>query len=70
MPNSTRSSVAEYLSGPRLPKARRWDLDEVAELAPEKNPLSLTHMLPSRERFVEECRELMICSFQIGAMES
>jgi thiosulfate/3-mercaptopyruvate sulfurtransferase len=57
MPNSTRSAMAEYLSGPRLPQARRWDLDEVAEMEGEKNLLNLTHMLPSKERFVEECRE-------------
>ena len=56
MPNSPRSAVAEYLTGPRLPRARRFDLDEVAELEPSKNPLSLTHMLPSKERFQEECR--------------
>jgi thiosulfate/3-mercaptopyruvate sulfurtransferase len=58
MPNSTRSAVAEYLSGPRIPNARRFDLDEVAELAPETNPLSLGHMMPTVERFAEECSEL------------
>ncbi|WWC96208.1 hypothetical protein V866_003075 [Kwoniella sp. B9012] len=60
MPNSTRSAVAEYLSGPRIPNAKRFDLDEVAELDLDKNPLSLTHMLPKPERFVEECRKLGI----------
>lgn len=50
--------MAEYLSGPRLPQVRRWDLDEIAELKGEKNLLNLTHMLPSKERFVEECRKL------------
>lgn len=60
MPNSTRSAVAEYLSGPRIPNARRFDLDEVAELAPETNPLSLSHMMPTVERFAEECRKLGI----------
>jgi len=58
MPNSTRSAVAEYLSGPRIPNARRFDLDEVAELAPETNPLSLSHMMPTVERFAEECSKL------------
>ena len=57
MPNSTRSAVAEYLSGPRLPGARRFDLDEAAELDIEKNPLHLSHMLPSAERFREACGE-------------
>jgi hypothetical protein len=50
--------VAEYLSGPRIPNARRFDLDEVAELAPETNPLSLSHMMPTVERFAEECSKL------------
>jgi len=57
MPNSNRSALAEYLSGPRIPNARRFDLDEVAELDPAKNPLSLTHMLPSAETFQAAVRE-------------
>lgn len=32
-------------------------MDDVAELTPEKNPLSLGHMMPSLERFRAECRE-------------
>lgn len=56
MPNSPRSAMAEYLSGPRIPQARRFDLDEVAELDIGLNPLSLTHMMPSLERFAQECR--------------
>ncbi|KAL7423012.1 hypothetical protein Q5752_002311 [Cryptotrichosporon argae] len=60
MPNSTRSAVAEYLSGPRLPGAKRFDLDEVAELSIKENPLSLGHMLPTAERFAEACQELGI----------
>lgn len=56
MPNTTRSALAEYLSGPRIPGARRFDMDEVAELDPSKNPLSLTHMMPTAERFMEACR--------------
>ena len=59
MPNSPRSAMAEYLSGPRIPQARRFDLDEVAELDIGLNPLSLTHMMPSQERFAQECRELI-----------
>ncbi|ORX37307.1 Rhodanese-like domain-containing protein [Kockovaella imperatae] len=55
MPNNPRSALADYLAGPRIPNARRWDLDEVAELDPRKNPLSLTHMLPSKELFAEAC---------------
>jgi thiosulfate/3-mercaptopyruvate sulfurtransferase len=47
--------VAEYLSGPRIPNARRFELDEVAELNPNLNPLSLSHMMPTVERFAEEC---------------
>ncbi|WVQ80679.1 hypothetical protein IAT38_002784 [Cryptococcus sp. DSM 104549] len=60
MPGSPRSSVAEYLSGPRIPGALRFDLDEVAELSLDKNPLGLTHMLPSAERFKEELVKLGI----------
>ncbi|WWC88484.1 uncharacterized protein L201_003395 [Kwoniella dendrophila CBS 6074] len=60
MPNSKRSATAEFLSGPRLPNAKRFDLDEVAALDLTENPLSLTHMLPKPERFVEEARKLGI----------
>ncbi|WVN85134.1 uncharacterized protein L203_100276 [Cryptococcus depauperatus CBS 7841] len=60
MPNSDRSAIAEYLHGPRIPGALRFDLDEVAELTVEKNPLSLTHMLPSAERFKEGLEKLGI----------
>jgi thiosulfate/3-mercaptopyruvate sulfurtransferase len=70
MPNSPRSAMAEYLSGPRLPHARRWDLDAVAELAGAKNPLNLTHMLPSKERFVEECREFCSGPLVLPALAS
>lgn len=54
MPNSPRSALAEYLNGPRIPNALRFDVDEVAELSVDKNPMSLTHMLPSAERFKKE----------------
>lgn len=57
MPNANRSPFAEYLTGPRIPHARRFDLDDVAELDPGKNPLSLTHMLPSAETFQAALRE-------------
>lgn len=33
--------------------AKRFDLDQVAELEPAKNPLGLGHMLPSPEAFRE-----------------
>jgi len=56
MPNSDRSPLAEYLSGPRIPDARRFDLDEVADLEVKTNPLSLTHMLPTKEVFEKACR--------------
>lgn len=64
MPNSPRSALAEYLNGPRIPNARRFDLDEVAELSVGKNPLSLTHMLPSAERFKKELGKHRISLFQ------
>jgi thiosulfate/3-mercaptopyruvate sulfurtransferase len=30
MPNSPRKPTAEYLAGPRIPGAIRWDLDKIA----------------------------------------
>lgn len=64
MPNSPRSALAEYLNGPRIPNALRFDLDEVAELSVDKNPMSLTHMLPSAERFKKELGKHHISLFQ------
>ena len=55
MPNTSRNGDQEYLDGPRIPRARRWNMDEIAELRPDKNPLSLTHMLPTIEVFKEAC---------------
>ncbi|RXK37700.1 thiosulfate/3-mercaptopyruvate sulfurtransferase [Tremella mesenterica] len=60
MPNSPRSADKEYLSGPRVPKARRFDLDQVADLNKETNPLGLGHMMPTGEKFAEECGKLGI----------
>ncbi|OCF37254.1 thiosulfate/3-mercaptopyruvate sulfurtransferase [Kwoniella heveanensis BCC8398] len=60
MPNSPRSAIAEYLSGPRMPGAKRFDLDEVADLALESNPHGLGHMLPTKEVFIEAARKLGI----------
>lgn len=65
MPNSTRSALAEYLSGPRIPNARRFDLDEVAELEPDTNPLSLSHMMPKQERFAQECSECAVSGWSV-----
>ena len=53
MPSSNRSAVAEYLAGPRILGAKRFDLDTVAELEPARNPLGLGHMLPSAHVFKE-----------------
>lgn len=62
MPNSNRSPAAEFLTGPRIPGARRFDLDDVAELDIGKNPLSLVHMLPTKERFAEACgQSCLLC---------
>lgn len=60
MPNSPRNADAEFLQGPRLPGALRFNLDKVAELDPAKNPLGLTHMLPSAETFRAAVEQLGI----------
>lgn len=51
MPNSQRNADADFLQGPRIPGALRFNLDKVAEHDKAKNPLGLTHMLPSAETF-------------------
>lgn len=57
MPNSPRNADQEYLQGPRIPGALRFNLDKVAEHDKAKNPLGLTHMLPSAETFREAVGE-------------
>lgn len=61
MPNVDRNAYAEFLRGPRVPGASFWDVDKVATLADEKdangqllNPLGLSHMLPSPDKFAKE----------------
>lgn len=51
MPNSPRNANDEYQQGPRIPEARRLDLDKVADLDPKTNPFGLGHMLPTVETF-------------------
>lgn len=61
MPNLAvpRDATAEFAAGPRIPRAIRWDLDEVATRKGEDgNELGLGHMMPSGERFREACGEL------------
>ncbi|KAL1408507.1 hypothetical protein Q8F55_005319 [Vanrija albida] len=53
MPTSDRNGNDEFNAGPRLPGAQRFDIDAVAELRPEINPLSLTHMIPTVQVFQE-----------------
>ena len=43
----TRNAYQEFLSGPRFPNARFWDVESVSEPHPEGYML----MLPSPERF-------------------
>ena len=57
MPTSPRNADAEYASGPRLPKALRWNHDQIASL---DHPLGLPHMLPSPETFKQACSKLGI----------
>ncbi|TXT15893.1 hypothetical protein VHUM_00396 [Vanrija humicola] len=47
MPTSDRNGNDEFAAGPRLPGAQRFDIDAVAELRPDVNPLALTHMIPT-----------------------
>ncbi|GMK57739.1 hypothetical protein CspeluHIS016_0405730 [Cutaneotrichosporon spelunceum] len=60
MPNSPRSATKEFESGPRIPGARRFDLDEIADRNPSTNPLTLHHMLPTVETFREAAGRLGI----------
>jgi thiosulfate/3-mercaptopyruvate sulfurtransferase len=57
MPTSPRNANEEFNSGPRLVNARRFDLDKVAETRPEKNPLGLTHMMPTAQVFRDATSE-------------
>ncbi|KLT40839.1 Rhodanese-like protein [Cutaneotrichosporon oleaginosum] len=60
MPNSPRNPDEEYHSGPRIPGARRFNLDKIADLDPKTNPLGLGHMLPSLETFRDAAGKLGI----------
>lgn len=56
MPSSPRNPTEEYLAGPRIPHAHRWDLDQIAESSEGAGgPAGLGHMMPSAERFVAAC---------------
>lgn len=76
MPNSSRNAAQEYLNGPRIPKALRWDVDKVATTKTtasdpdephswtssslSQNPLGLGHMMPGPAKFAKACRALGI----------
>lgn len=51
MPNSPRNANAEFSSGPRLPHAKRWDVDEVATRGEAVK--GLPHMMPSGDVFAK-----------------
>jgi len=57
MPTSPRNADDEFNNGPRIVGARRWDLDKIAETRPDKNPLGLTHMMPTPDVFRAATRE-------------
>jgi thiosulfate/3-mercaptopyruvate sulfurtransferase len=59
MPNSPRNPHEEFLSGPRIPQAIRWDVDAIStpKTNSELNPLGLGHMMPSPETFSAACKE-------------
>ncbi|PWN27373.1 Rhodanese-like protein [Jaminaea rosea] len=62
MPNLSppRSGTQEYLSGPRLPGALRWDVDQVATRGPSVR--GLPHMMPDPPTFARACTRRGICS--------
>ncbi|BEI88543.1 uncharacterized protein CcaverHIS019_0112610 [Cutaneotrichosporon cavernicola] len=60
MPNSPRSATEEFASGPRIPGARRFDMDKIADHDPKTNPLGLGHMLPTIETFRDAAGKLGI----------
>jgi hypothetical protein len=64
--------VHHHLSGRVMAHAQLATVrhGRVAELAGAKNPLNLTHMLPSKERFVEECREFCSGPLVLPALAS
>ncbi|RPD81783.1 thiosulfate sulfurtransferase [Lentinus tigrinus ALCF2SS1-7] len=55
MPNSPRKADAEYLAS-HIPSARFLDIDRVAS----PHPLSLPHMMPDPETFVDACSKFGI----------
>lgn len=56
MPNSPRNPNEEFIQGPRIPQAQRWDVDVIAEDSENLGgPKGLGHMMPSREKFAEAC---------------
>lgn len=62
MPNLSppRSGTQEYLSGPRLPGAFRWDVDQIATRGPSVR--GLPHMMPDPPTFAKACTRRGICS--------
>lgn len=53
MPNVKRNAEEEFQRGPRIPGALFWDVDKIATDKDDltKNPLGLSHMMPSAETF-------------------
>ncbi len=61
MPNSPRNPNEEFLQGPRIPHAQRWDVDIIAEDSESLGgPKGLGHMMPSKEKFAEACCEMVL----------
>ena len=64
MPNVERNAKKEFQSGPRIPNASFWNVDEVATQKGEKdgngndlNPLGLSHMMPTPNNFARAASE-------------
>lgn len=49
MPNSPRKPTAEYLAGPRIPGAIRWDLDKIANPKTDAGGLSSGSQVEPKE---------------------
>lgn len=57
MPNVDRDPAVEFRNGPRIRGAAAfWAVDDVAD---KSHKLGLKHMMPTAERFAEECCDLM-----------
>lgn len=67
MPNISRNAHQEFLDGPRIPSSTFWNVDAVASLKEDVdeqgqsfNPLGLSHMMPSSEKFAKAAGKTLL----------